>query len=255
MFRNAFRTAALLALAAVPIACDSGTDPGPAPASIELTALVDILSVGQSTPLAVLVEDATGAAIPGAKVQYTSSDNAIATVNGSGVVSGTGEGDVTITASAGSVSDEVSLFIVDFADPCTEALRIGIGESIRASLQAGDCTEIATDGSFVDIWYFELTQRSAVTVDLSSEDFNAYLWLESEDFQTLAQDDNSGPGTDARVHATLDPGTYFLLANNYPQAHGVYTLSVTTAAAADPALRGLRVDRMRALPEARSRRP
>lgn len=255
MFRNAFRTAALLALAAVPIACDSGTDPGPAPASIELTALVDILPARQSTPLAVLVKDASGNPITGANVQYSSSNNAIATVNSSGVVSGTGEGDVTITASAGSVSDQVSLFIVDFADPCAEALRIGVGESIRASLQAGDCTEIIDDGTFVDLWYFELAQRAAVTVDLSSDDFDAYLWLDNEDFVNLAEDDDSGTGTDARIQITLDPGTYFLLANHYPGADGVYTLSVATTAAADPALRGVSVDRVRVLPGNRSRRP
>lgn len=257
MFRNAFRTVALLALAAAPIACDSGTDPGPAPASIELTALVDVLPAGQTTPLSVLVEDASGNPITDANVQFSSSNDAIATVNSSGVVTGTGEGDVTFTASAGSVSDQVSLFIVDFVDPCAEALRIAVGESVRASLQAGDCTTIIDppDGSFVDLWYFELTQPSTVTVDLSSDDFDAYLWLDNADFVNLAEDDDSGTDTDARIQITLDPGTYFILANNYPDADGVYTLSVTTAAAADPALRGVSVDRVRVLPEARSRTP
>lgn len=258
MLRETARTAALLTLLAAPIACDSGTEPGPAPAAIDLTARVDVLPTGQTFPLEVLVQDADGSPITSANVEYSSSNNAIATVNGSGVVTGMGEGEVTITATAGAVSDQVSLFIVHFDDPCAEALRIAVGESVRASLQAGDCTDIVTDGSFVDLWFFELTQRTAVTLDLSSADFNAYLWLdrlENDSLVSVAEDDDSGTGTDARIEATLDPGTYFILANNYPDADGVYTLSVTTAAAADPALRGVTVDRVRALPEARIRMP
>lgn len=252
MFRTAVKTAALLTVLTVPIACDSGTEPGPVPASIDLTARIDILPAGQTFPLETVVEDASGNPIPNADVQYGSSNNAIATVNASGVVTGTGEGDVTISATAGSVSDEVSLFIVRFDDPCAEALRIGLGESIRASLQTGDCDEILDDGSFVDLWFFELAQRSDVTVDLSSADFNAYLWidkLENDVLVNVAEDDDSGTGTDARVQAILDPGTYFIIANHYPEADGVYTLSVTTAVAADPALRATAVDRTRALPE------
>lgn len=265
MFRTAVKTAALLTVLAAPIACDSGTDPGPVPASIELTARVDILPAGQTFPLETVVKDASGNPIPDADVQYGSSDDAIATVDGSGVITGTGEGDVTISATAGSVSDEVSLFIVRFEDPCAEALRIGLGESIRASLQAGDCIDILDDGSFVDLWFFELAQRSAVTVDLASDDFNAYLWvdkLENDVLVNVAEDDDSGAGTDARVQETLDPGTYFILANNYPDTDGVYTLSVTAAAAADPASSAVTVEgvgavpeRVRVVPQARVRRP
>ncbi|MBW3553469.1 MAG: Ig-like domain-containing protein [Gemmatimonadetes bacterium] len=257
MFRTAVKTAALLTVLAFPVACDSGTEPGPVPASIDLTARIDILPAGQTFPLETVVEDASGNPIPDADVQFGSSNNAIATVDGSGVVTGTGEGDVTISATAGSVSDEVSLFIVRFDDPCAEALHIGLGESVRASLQAGDCVEIVDDGSFVDLWFFELTQRSDVTVDLSSADFDAYLWvdkLENDVLVNVGEDDNSGTGTDARVLATLDPGTYFIIANHHPGADGVYTLSVTTAVAADPALRATAVDRTRALPEVRVRK-
>ena len=258
MLRETARTAALLTLLAAPIACDSGTDPGPEPATIDLVADVDVLPTGQTTTLETLVQDAEGNPITGANVEYSSSSNAIATVNGSGVVTGTGEGEVTITARAGSVSDQVSLFIVHFEDPCAEALAIQPGESIRASLQAGDCNEIVDDGSFLDLWYFDLAQRSTVTIDLSSDDFDAYLWLdrlENESLVNVAADDNSGTDTDARIVATLDPGTYFILANHYLPDNGVYTLSVTTAAAADPALRGVTVDRVRALPEGRTRTP
>lgn len=255
MFRDRVKTGALLSLLAVPIACDSGTEPGPPPAAIDVAIAVDILPTGQTMPLEVEVRDADGNPITGANVEYFSSDNGIATVNGSGVVTGTGEGDVTITATAGSVSDNVSLFVVHFQDPCAEALGIPVDGSIRASLQAGDCVGIVTDGSFVDLWYFDLTQRSAVTIDLSSDDFDAYLWLDDENFNTLAEDDNSGTGNDARILATLDPGTYFILANNYADADGVYTLSVTTAVAADPALRVETAgSRVRALPTERVRK-
>ena len=59
---------------------------------------------GATTPLSAQVLDPQGSVIPGAPIAWASSDDAIATVSSSGVVTGVGAGKVTITASSGGKS-------------------------------------------------------------------------------------------------------------------------------------------------------
>ncbi|HUG39228.1 MAG TPA: Ig-like domain-containing protein [Longimicrobiales bacterium] len=236
MLRTTLRTTPLVALLAMAIACDSGTEP-PIPAEIELTADVDVLPAGQTRQLEVLVRDENGNAIQNPSVSYQSSSQGVATVSSTGLVTGVGHGMVTITATAGAVSDQVSLEIFDIGDLCTNALGLQVGETVRASLQPGDCTSLVDDGSFADIWFFQLAQQTTVTVSMTSEDLDAYLFLIDEATGEDFQDDDSGGGTNARIQVALVAGTYLILANTYPGEQGSYTLSVTASTTADPALR------------------
>ena len=251
MLRTLMKTTALMALVAIPLACDSGTDPVTVGA-VDLIAPVDVLPAGQTVDLEVHVEDDEGDPITNPDVDYESSSTAIATVNQNGVITGVGEGEVIITATSGAFTDEVSLYIFDFTDLCAEALGIPFNEPVRANLQQGDCTEIYNDGSYTDLWFFELTQERAVTVELESADFDTYLEILDSTGGDVAADDDSGggvAGTDSRIQQTLPAGTYFILANHYPPETGVYTLTVATSTTADPALRAVTVQRARALPE------
>lgn len=255
MLRTLFRTTVLLTLVAIPLACDSGSDPVVA-AAIELFAPVDVLPAGQTAALEVQVEDEDGDIIANPDVEFTSGSTTVASVNDEGVVTGVGAGEVTFTATAGAVSDEVSLFVFDFDDLCTEALLVRFNEPVRASLQPGDCDELIDDGSFVDLWYFEIETVQTVTIDLASADFDAYMWLITEGNVDVAEDDDSGTDTNARIVETLAPGVYFIMANHYPPETGVYTIEVSTSTTADPALRSPTVETTRKLPgKVRVRRP
>ena len=248
MQRITARYAALLALAGAVVACgDSGTDPEPEAAFIELTSEIDVLPAGQSWELQTVVEDEDGDVITNPDVGYATSNTSIATVDDEGVVTGVGDGIVTITAVADGVSDEVEIGIFDIGDLCTNALGIDLGESVRASLQPGDCDEIVDDGSFVDLWFFDLAQTSTVTIDLESDDFDAYMWLIDDAGADVDEDDDGGGGTDSRIIATLAPGTYFILANHYPPEFGAYEITVTASTTASPSQAAIGLQKVRSV--------
>lgn len=235
MIRKPARHAALLALLAIPVACgDSGTDPEIV--SIELFADVDLMQAGQTTALRVEILDDRGRTVQPSNVTYTSLDPQVASVNQQGVVTGLGEGEATFTAEIDDVSASVSLLIYEIDDPCTTAIPIAFGESFRASIQEGDCEGAIEDGSLIDLWFFDVAATTTVTIDMLSDDFDAYLFLFDDEGTILTEDDDDGGGTNAQIQTTLDAGTYFIAANHWPEAMGLYTISLAGAAAADPAL-------------------
>ena len=75
-------------------------EPGGAVASVIVTPSRVSVGVGASSPLTVEVRDASGKALLGHKVVWASKDPAIATVSGSGVVSGVSPGSVQVAATA-----------------------------------------------------------------------------------------------------------------------------------------------------------
>ncbi len=76
-----------------------GGGPGPV-ATISISPGSATVSAGGGVQLAATARDASGTLIPGVNFTWSSSNSGVATVNGSGWVSGIGAGSVTITASA-----------------------------------------------------------------------------------------------------------------------------------------------------------
>lgn len=66
---------------------------------------------GNTLGLTAVVRTAVGNVVPGASVTWGTNDGAIATVDGSGVVTGAGVGNTTITATSGSVSGSASIAV------------------------------------------------------------------------------------------------------------------------------------------------
>ncbi|MEX2528112.1 MAG: Ig-like domain-containing protein [Gemmatimonadota bacterium] len=66
--------------------------------------------------LTAVVADAGGSAIPDAEVGWTSSDESVVTVDGSGVATGVAEGEATVTATAGNATGETEVTVVLTAD-------------------------------------------------------------------------------------------------------------------------------------------
>jgi hypothetical protein len=95
-----------LPLVLVPLAaCGGGSTEPVVPGGIVLnTTTVAFSSIGATQQLSAKVTDQNGATISSPTVTWSSSDNAVASVSGKGLVTSTGSGAAEITATAGSVS-------------------------------------------------------------------------------------------------------------------------------------------------------
>ena len=225
------RTPLIAILAPLAIAaCDSGSEPR-VPASIDIADEVDVLLVGQTWLLDILVLDEDGDPIQDPDLDFDSDDPSVATVNGDGVVTGVGEGLANITASAGGVSDEVALAFVDAGDdPCVSALAIGFDQPVRSSLQAGDCR--LQDRSYLDFWFFELDETAVVEIRMVStaSGLGTTLWLFNEtDPDRIAEDEGGPTAPLSEIEIELGPGIYFIAALGWPDQTGTYTLTVDGA--------------------------
>ncbi len=82
-------------------------------------------------------------------------------------------------------------------------------------------------------YYLTLTSRTAVTIDLESDDFNAFLRLDDNWGNPITYDDDSGSGSNARLELTLEPATYEVIVLSVADS-GSYELTVVGQADASP---------------------
>ncbi|MGB3544588.1 DUF4344 domain-containing metallopeptidase [Rubrivirga sp.] len=111
-------------------------------------------------------------------------------------------------------------------------LAVGLGETVSGRLDTSD--PVLDDGSYYDFYAYTGTPGQDVVITLSSDDFDPYVMLNrvfGGEFESIAQDDDGGPGIDARIRTRIGPsGTYVIVANSFAQAAtGAYTLSVDRA--------------------------
>ncbi|MEW5931271.1 MAG: Ig-like domain-containing protein [Gemmatimonadota bacterium] len=124
--RHAFRLWLALALGALPAAlagCDEPTRPEPV-AAVDLTVPTTRLAVGQSIQLAAAVRSAAGQVLAGRRVVWSSSNEAVATVDEGGRVTGRAPGPVTITAAAGGKQEGVELVVEPAVAPPGPVARV-----------------------------------------------------------------------------------------------------------------------------------
>lgn len=101
-----------------------------------------------------------------------------------------------------------------------------------------DDTRWQADQSPYDEYTVEVGEGWTITGDLTSTEFDPYLWLIGPGGDSLVQDDDGGGGTNA--HFTHGPttasGTYKVWANSYDgTGRGAYTLRIqATPAASEP---------------------
>ncbi len=95
-----------LALPLLLLGCDSAAEPDPPrPAAVSVTlATAELTALGATVQLVAAVRDHNGQPMPSAAVTWTSGTPAVATVDGSGLVTAAANGVATITATAGTVS-------------------------------------------------------------------------------------------------------------------------------------------------------
>jgi len=99
------------------------------------------------------------------------------------------------------------------------------GDTVTGVLTRQSCR--LTDGSYADRWRLVLDSSAILTLDMLSDDVDAYLIVrDASGAQVVADDDGAG-GSDARITYGFAAGTYYVLANTFFQDEfGGYTIIV-----------------------------
>jgi len=103
---------------------------------------------------------------------------------------------------------------------------ISCDDQATGFLDLDDC-QMAGDGSFVDLYTFELDEPGPVIIDLSSLEFDTFLRLYNEDCEEVAVDDDGGEELNSRMTIDLEACTYVIGINSYANGEvGTYDLSI-----------------------------
>jgi hypothetical protein len=95
-----------------------------------------------------------------------------------------------------------------------QVATIAYGQMAPGRLETGDQT--MNDGTFADVWTFQGTAGQAITIDVMSDEFDAYAQLLDAAGNRLAEDDDSGGNLNARLTYTLPAtGQYQIVVNNF----------------------------------------
>lgn len=118
---------------------------------------------------------------------------------------------------------------VSVAAECTpndiQAIQV---PSVRSDFLASDDCRAPEDlDDYADIYRFELSAESRVTIDLTSDAFDTYLRLLDYRADEITHDDDSGSGRDSQITETLRAGVYQIVATSYwAGATGAYELRI-----------------------------
>jgi acid phosphatase type 7 len=135
---------AALAFGACQEAANVPAPPG-AVASVDVTPPSATIETGQAIQLTAIPRGATGSPMPGRVVTWTSAPAAVATVNGSGLVSGAATGSATITATSEGQSG-TSVVTVTPPPPGTSVVFVGAGDMSDCSNDNDEATARLLDG-------------------------------------------------------------------------------------------------------------
>lgn len=145
-------TLAALTLAAVVAACGgsdsptvttppptNGGNPGPAAvASVTVSPSNATVNVGATTTLSATVKDGSGTTLSGRAITWSSSSEAIARVDASGVVTGVGAGTATITAASEGKSGTATVVVASVGVPVA---AVSIGAALD-TIEAWDLVQL-----------------------------------------------------------------------------------------------------------------
>ena len=105
-----------------------------------------------------------------------------------------------------------------------------VDQTVTGELSDSD-PRVPDDDSAYDEYTFDAASGWTITADLTSTDFDTFLWLIGPDGTAIIQDDDGGEGSNSRVaHTTTSGGTYTLRANSYDgTGRGAYSLHYTAS--------------------------
>lgn len=113
------------------------------------------------------------------------------------------------------------------AHQCNHFGAISCGQTVSGNLTPADCD--LEDGSFIDFWEFQGSSGQTVTVTMTSQQVDPWLFLFNLAGAEVARDDDGGGGTTARISFKLDAtGVWTIGANSaFPSETGSYSLTLT----------------------------
>jgi hypothetical protein len=119
--------------------------------------------------------------------------------------------------------------------PTLAAQPLTFGQTKTGTLTANDAVT-GDEGNLTDAYALRLTAGQEVQIDLSSSEFDAKLELKAPNGDEVAEDDDSGPGTSARIRFTAPrAGVYQVRALALSAGSmGAYTLRAGTRPAVVP---------------------
>ncbi|HEX2224771.1 MAG TPA: fibronectin type III domain-containing protein [Thermoanaerobaculia bacterium] len=106
-------------------------------------------------------------------------------------------------------------------------MNMACGQTVTGQLSADDCE--LDDGSFADFWEFQGTSGRTVTVTMTSNAVDAYLFLLDPNDNVIGEDDDSAGGTNARIVQTLTTSGNFAIVANSLTANETGSYTVTLA--------------------------
>ncbi|MCC7051881.1 MAG: Ig-like domain-containing protein [Gemmatimonadaceae bacterium] len=121
-------------------------------------------------------------------------------------------------------------------DQCDATRAITIGSTVTDTLSTTGCR--LTDGSYVRRYLLTLAASTPVRLDATSTQFDPYLILQQAGVSaTLAEDDDSGPGTNAQLLQVLPAGSYVVTVTSATSSEvGTFTLAIAGAASGTAAV-------------------
>lgn len=161
-------------------------------------------------------------------VNWSSDDPDIVEVSRTGNVRGVtfpGRGEVraeVVNEDGSVVSNTIGVTVGSTYDACLEkAGTLTVPMTVTGNTRDTDCRR--TDpGQFATPpahpWLLEVTSRQTVNIRLNSTAFDAFLILTTDEYELIAEDDDSGGGPanrNAWIQTTLDPGTYVVFVSSY----------------------------------------
>lgn len=91
--------------------------------------------------------------------------------------------------------------------------RLTVGEAVDDTLPAGET--VTPFGAFFRVWGLDLRAGDSVTIDMLSEDLDAYLWASGPGIDEMMEDDDSGGACDARLSLVAPAdGSYRVVASS-----------------------------------------
>jgi hypothetical protein len=108
---------------------------------------------------------------------------------------------------------------------CSPIGSLAAGGSASGTIGFSSCQY---SGAFADLYQVQLASDATIDLRLNSTDFDAYLILLDAQGNLVAQDDDSGGGTNSRIQTMLAAGKYYVVAkpNGGYTATGAYTVTL-----------------------------
>lgn len=95
----------------------------------------------------------------------------------------------------------------------TNGREIEVGDDVQGALSAADY--VGVNEAFLEAWEFDGEEGQSVTFDVTSDDFDAYVYVVGPGLSEVLRDDDSGGMCHARVELTvLESGTFHVVASS-----------------------------------------